>query len=66
MIPPSVAIIANIGSAHLGNFKSLEEIAKEKSNIVDGLLHSPETATVVLNADDDFYLFLRAAAIRKG
>jgi len=37
MILLSVAIIENIGSAHLRNFKSLEEIAEGKSNIVDGL-----------------------------
>jgi len=33
---------------------------------VEGLLHSPQTVTVVLNADDDFYPVFRAAAIRKG
>ena len=30
---PKISIITNIGTAHSGNFKKLEEIANEKSDI---------------------------------
>ena len=54
---PDVAVVTNVGTAHLGNFASLEEIAREKGRLVEAL--APEGAAV-LNADDP-----RVAAFRR-
>lgn len=51
---PTVGVITNVGSAHIGQLGSLAEIALEKGDLVAGL---PETASAVLNAGDS-----RAAA----
>ncbi len=47
---PDVAMITNVGSAHIEYLGSREEIAMEKGDIVASL---PSDATAVLNADDD-------------
>jgi UDP-N-acetylmuramoyl-tripeptide--D-alanyl-D-alanine ligase len=49
MIRPDVAVITNIGPAHIGMFGSLENTAKAKGELVESL--SPD-GTAVLNADD--------------
>lgn len=46
---PTVGVITNVGSAHIGQLGSLAEIALEKGDLVAGL---PETASAVLNAGD--------------
>ncbi|MGE4606373.1 MAG: UDP-N-acetylmuramoyl-tripeptide--D-alanyl-D-alanine ligase, partial [Myxococcota bacterium] len=46
---PSVALITNVGTAHIEHLGSREEIAMEKGDIVATL---PSEATAVLNADD--------------
>lgn len=46
---PDIAIITNIGVAHLGKFKSLENIAREKSNI---LKYFSKTAVAFINEKD--------------
>ena len=48
---PDIAVITNIGTAHIGNFGSREAIAREKGMLAEAL--SAED-TLVLNADDDF------------
>lgn len=47
--PPSVGIVLNVGSAHLGEFGDRDTIARAKAELVEAL---PETGTAVLNADD--------------
>jgi UDP-N-acetylmuramoyl-tripeptide--D-alanyl-D-alanine ligase len=47
--PPSVSVVLNVGSAHLGEFGSVEGIARAKSEIVAAL---PSSGLAVLNADD--------------
>lgn len=47
--PPDVAVITNVSPVHLQFFRSLEEIALAKKEILDGA--GPE-ATAVLNQDD--------------
>ena len=47
--PPDVAMVLNVGKAHLGEFGSQEAIARAKGEIVEAL--SAE-GTAVLNADD--------------
>jgi UDP-N-acetylmuramoyl-tripeptide--D-alanyl-D-alanine ligase len=36
-LAPDMAIITNIAPAHIGNFESIEDIAKEKMSIIDGI-----------------------------
>lgn len=46
---PDIAIITNIGSAHIGNLGGKEMIAKSKSEIVDGM----RGGTVIIPADEE-------------
>ncbi len=56
---PDVAVVNNIGTAHLEGFGSVEGIARAKSEIYAGL--RPQ-GYAVLNADDAFADFMREAA----
>ena len=47
--PPSVAVVLNVGTAHLGEFGSRERIATTKAELVQAV---PDSGVVVLNADD--------------
>lgn len=47
--PPSIGVVLNVGTAHLGEFGSREAIAQTKGELVEAL---PETGLAVLNADD--------------
>jgi UDP-N-acetylmuramoyl-tripeptide--D-alanyl-D-alanine ligase len=47
--PPTVSVVLNVGSAHLGEFGSREAIAQAKGEIVEAL---PADGLAVLNADD--------------
>ena len=60
---PEIAVITNIGAAHLKNFHSLQDIAKAKSEIMDNIL---ENGDIVLNRDDNFFNFLYKIAKKKG
>lgn len=46
---PTVAVITNIGTAHIGNLGSRENILKAKLEILEGL----QGNTVVINNDND-------------
>ena len=48
--PPRVAGVLNVGTAHLSEFGSREQIAVAKGEIVEAL---PPDGTAVLNADDE-------------
>ncbi|MRH92544.1 UDP-N-acetylmuramoyl-tripeptide--D-alanyl-D-alanine ligase [Nocardia sp. SYP-A9097] len=47
--PPSVGVVLNVGTAHLGEFGSQEIIAQTKGELVEAL---PATGLAVLNLDD--------------
>jgi UDP-N-acetylmuramoyl-tripeptide--D-alanyl-D-alanine ligase len=46
---PDVALLLNVGPAHIGELGSLEAIAEAKAEM---LHHAPATSTLVVNADD--------------
>ncbi|MHB8588570.1 MAG: UDP-N-acetylmuramoyl-tripeptide--D-alanyl-D-alanine ligase [Candidatus Dormibacteraceae bacterium] len=54
---PSVGVITNIGTVHMEFFKSREELARSKGELVAGL---PERGTAILNAEDQFFPMLVA------
>lgn len=47
--PPSIGVVLNVGTAHLGEFGSREAIAATKSELAQAV---PASGVVVLNADD--------------
>ena len=47
---PDMAVITNIGSAHIGNLGSVENIRKAKLEIIEGL--DPQNGLLILNGDD--------------
>ncbi len=55
---PSVGVVLNVGSAHLGEFGSREVIAQAKGELVEAV---PLSGVAILNADDQL---VRAMAVR--
>ncbi len=53
---PTLGVITNIGPDHLEFFGSLEGSARAKAELFAGL---PNDGTIILNADDHFYGFLK-------
>jgi len=52
---PQIALITNIGEAHIQNFKSKDNIAEAKKEILD---YSNQLEICILPRDDDYYQFL--------
>ena len=48
---PHVAVVTNVGPAHLEFFQTLDNVAREKATLI---LRVPATGRVILNADDQF------------
>jgi UDP-N-acetylmuramoyl-tripeptide--D-alanyl-D-alanine ligase len=63
MVMPHVAIITAIAPAHLGNFKSIKEIATAKAEIFEGLVPGGHA---ILNRDSDQFNFLDRTAQELG
>lgn len=51
---PQIGVVLNVGSAHLGEFGSRENIAKAKGELVEALPTAEDGGVAVLNADDPF------------
>lgn len=51
IVQPQVAIINNVGGAHLEGFGSLEGVARAKAEIYEGLVKG---GTAIINRDDNF------------
>ncbi len=63
MVRPHIALITNIGSAHIGNFKNMEGIARAKGEIFSGI--EPGGAAIV-NADHAYMILLKELAEKAG
>jgi UDP-N-acetylmuramoyl-tripeptide--D-alanyl-D-alanine ligase len=50
MVRPHVAVVTLIAAAHLGHFKSLDDIAKAKAEIFEGVEHG---GAALINRDDE-------------
>ncbi|MFH0795622.1 MAG: UDP-N-acetylmuramoyl-tripeptide--D-alanyl-D-alanine ligase [Candidatus Omnitrophota bacterium] len=61
---PQYGMITNIGSAHLGFFRSREEIAHAKAELL-AYLASVKDATAFLPADDTFFPFLSSFPVAR-
>ncbi len=61
---PDIAIITTIAPAHIGNFQSVEEIAKAKAEIFVGM--KPESGIAILNQQNEYFPLLVEAAKNKG
>ena len=57
IVAPDVAVVLNVGKAHLGEFGSRDRIGQAKSELVQGLRPG---GTAVLNADDPRVLAMRS------
>jgi UDP-N-acetylmuramoyl-tripeptide--D-alanyl-D-alanine ligase len=49
VVPPRIGVVLNVGRAHVGEFGSVEAIARAKGELVEAL---PADGVAVLNADD--------------
>ena len=59
---PDVAVVNNVGPAHLEGFGSLDNIAKAKAEIFNGL---SEDGVAIINQDDAFSAFLKKTCAGK-
>ncbi|MEU6350153.1 UDP-N-acetylmuramoyl-tripeptide--D-alanyl-D-alanine ligase [Streptomyces sp. NPDC047072] len=60
--PPDISVITNVGTAHLGEFGSRDNIAQAKGEIVEGLSRG---GLAVLNADDDYIEHMKDRATER-
>ncbi len=62
LIRPNLGLITNISYAHIKNFKSLDEIAKAKSEIINNIFPS---GVMIINKDDKYCnYFISKAKLR--
>ncbi len=60
VVPPSVGVVLNVGTAHIGEFGSRAAIAQAKGELVEAL---PADGIAVLNVDDDLVMAMAARTI---
>lgn len=61
MVKPHVAILTAIAPAHIGQMGNVENIAKEKACIFDGL---SQDGIAIVPADSDFFPYLKSKALQ--
>ncbi len=59
MTLPTIGVVTNAGAAHLEGFGDLQGVAKAKGELFAAL---PNTATAILNYDDEFYATWKSLA----
>ena len=62
LIKPNIAIITNIGEAHLENFENLNGIAKAKSEIIENI---NKDGYLILSRDDKYFNYFLNLARKK-
>jgi UDP-N-acetylmuramoyl-tripeptide--D-alanyl-D-alanine ligase len=62
LVVPDVALITNVGPAHLENLKDLEGVAKAKGELFKNM---PQRAVAVINIDDPYIAHMDVAAEKK-
>ncbi len=62
VIKPNFGVITNISYAHIKNFKSLDGIAKAKSEIINNIVKGGK---IILNQDDKYFNFIKKIALKK-
>ena len=63
IVQPEIGVITNISGAHFKNFKTLKDIAKAKSEIINNISRGGK---IVLNKDDKFFSFFYNMSKKKG
>lgn len=63
LVRPDVAIITNVSSAHCGNFRAVEDIAREKASVFEGL---KKGGIGIINIDHPHAKILKTAAFDLG
>ena len=63
IVKPELAAITNISEAHLKNFKSIKDIAKAKSEIIDNI---SANGSLILDKDERFFNYFYNKAKKKG
>ncbi len=58
-VEPHIAVITNVEAAHLGAFASVEDIARAKAEIFEGVVKG---GAVILNRDNDYFDLLSTMA----
>ncbi|MDP8262548.1 MAG: UDP-N-acetylmuramoyl-tripeptide--D-alanyl-D-alanine ligase [Candidatus Ancaeobacter aquaticus] len=62
MVFPEIAVITNIGWAHIGELGNVDRIADAKAEIVNGLQLD---GVLVINRDDDYYEYISSRVEQK-
>ena len=62
LVKPNIAIITNIGEAHIENFNNLNSIAKAKSEIIENI---NQGGYLILNREDKYFNYLSKLAQKK-
>lgn len=60
LVPPRIGLVLNVGSAHIGEFGSRENIAVAKGEMVEALPAAEAGGVAVLNADDPLVRAMRS------
>jgi UDP-N-acetylmuramoyl-tripeptide--D-alanyl-D-alanine ligase len=60
LVPVTAGLVINVGSAHVGEFGSLDATAKAKGELVEALPDAGDGGLAVLNADDDLVAAMAA------